>query len=343
MSRNFNPSGPSHPFGRRQVLVTALGLVFTPLAFSQAQAQRPAYLDETWQDPHRQRAVPVRIRWPQGAAPAGGWPVIVYSHGLGGSREGGDTWGAAWANAGFVVLHLQHAGSDSDAVRAVASSFRDRAALRKLGSADQLLARLKDVGFVIDDIARRQATDPAWGSVRASHVGVAGHSFGAHTTLGVGGQSYPGYPGAKDLRIAALIALSPTVPLAGDAQQAFAAVTAPTLCLTGTLDADVVGNGATPDKRAAVFGVLPPGNKAMLLLQDADHMTFGGNNGGGSGRAASILPREPVTVRLQPQHHALVASITADWWRAHLQGDGAAKARLQNPAGLGASDRWQVG
>lgn len=322
---------------RRQLLATTAALLgaTAPMAF----AQTPAYTDETWQDPRRQRAVPVRIRWPQGAAPADGWPVIVYAHGLGGTRQGGDVWGDAWAVAGFVVLHLQHAGSDMDAVRAVASSFRDRAALRSLGSADQLLARLQDVVFALDEIARRKSIDKAWRFVRADAAGLAGHSFGAHTTLGVGGQSYPGHPGIKEPRIAALIALSPTLPANGDARRAFAQITQPTLCITGTRDDDVVGNNATPDKRAAVYAALPQGNKAMLLLKDADHMSFGGV----TGRTAGILAREAVTTQLQPQHHALVARITTDWWRAHLQGDVEAKARLQKPQGLAALDTWQTG
>ena len=131
--------------------------------------------------------------------------------------------------------------------------------------------------------------------------------------------------------------------------QAFAAVKQPTLCITGTRDDDVVGNNATAEKRAAVFGALPQGNKAMLLLKDADHATFSGRSistaidRGGQGRAAGILPREAVTTQLQPQHHALVASISADWWRAHLMGDTGAKARLKKPAGLNAQDIWQMG
>ena len=170
-------------------------------------------------------------------------------------------------------------------------------------------------------------------------MGVAGHSFGAHTTLGAGGQSYPGHPGIREPRIAALIALSPTLPATGDAARAFAAVTRPTLCITGTRDDDVVGNGASPDQRAAVFGALPGGSKAMLLLKDADHMTFGGI----TGRAAGILPRESVTTQLQPQHHALVARISTDWWRAHLMEDAQAKARLHKPMGLAELDTWQTG
>ena len=323
---------------RRMALAATAGFLAT-FAPSLSFAQTPTYADETWQDSRRQRAVPVRIRWPQGAAPAGGWPVVIYSHGLGGSRDGGDVWGHAWAASGLVVVHVQHLGSDFDAVRGVASSFRDRAALRSVGSADQLLARLQDVVFVLDEIARRQTIDKAWRSVRHEAMGMAGHSFGAHTTLGVGGQSYPGNTGVKEPRIAALVALSPTLPARGDAAQAFASVTQPTLCITGTRDDDVVGSGATPDQRAGVFGALPAGNKAMLLLKDADHMTFGGV----TGRAAGILPREAITTQLQPQHHALVARITTDWWRAHLMGDADAKARLQKPQGLAALDTWQTG
>ena len=333
------------PPNRRQALAAALGFVATPMAF----AQTPAYADDTWQDLVRQRTVPVRIRWPQGSAPASGWPVVIYSHGLGGSREGGDVWGSAWAAAGLVVVHLQHAGSDIDAVRGVASSFRDRAALRSVGSADQLLARLQDVVFTLDEMTRRKMVDKAWRDVRLDAVGMAGHSFGAHTTLGAGGQAYPGHPGIKEPRITALIALSPTLPARGDAVQAFAAVKKPTLCITGTRDDDVVGNNATPEKRAAVFGALPQGNKAMLLLKDADHATFGGRSvniatdRGGQGQAAGILPREVLTAQLQPQHHALVATISTDWWRAHLMGDAGVKARLQTPAGLNAQDIWQTG
>jgi predicted dienelactone hydrolase len=226
----------------------------------------------------------------------------------------------------------------------VASSFSDRAALGRLGNAKQLLARLQDVVFALDELARRQGntasgTDKRWSTVRLDAVGVSGHSFGAHTTLGVGGQSYPGFGGIREPRVAALIAFSPTLPAAGGAQKAFAGIVRPTLCVTGTRDDDVLGTGATPDRRAGVFAALPTGSKAQLVLKDADHMTFGGQ----TGDAAGILPREAVTERLQAQHHALVASITTDWWRAYLTGDAAAKARLMQPQGLAAQDTWQTG
>ena len=317
-------------------IALSLGAISSPWAHAQATAP----VDELWQDPERQCDVPVRIRWPSSdlPMPAGRWPLVLFSHGLGGTRAGGEVWGQAWAAAGFVVLHLQHPGSDLDAVRKVASSFSARAALRGVGGAQQLLARLQDVVFVLDEVARRHVRDARWAAVRPDSAGLSGHSFGAHTTLGVGGQSYPGFEGLREGRITALIALSPTLP-AGDAPKALAGIVRPTLCITGTRDGDVVGNGATAGWRAAVFAALPAGRKAQLVLRDADHMTFGGQ----TGRAAGILPREAITQQLQAQHYALVASITTDWWRAHLSGDVTARARLVQPQGLTAQDTWQTG
>ena len=332
------------PVTRRQAVTSSLALSLGAVLSSWSHAEVTAPVDEVWQDSRRQRGVPVRIRWPSDALPkpAGGWPVVLFSHGLGGTRAGGAVWGQAWAAAGFVVVHLQHPGSDLDAARQVASRFSDRAALRGLGSAQQLLARLQDVVFVLDEVARRHASDTRWAAVRPERAGLSGHSFGAHTALGVGGQSYPGFAGMREPRLAALIAFSPTLPAAGDAQKAFAAIVQPTLCITGTRDDDVLGNGATPDKRAGVFAALPAGRRAQLVLSDADHMTFAGQ----TGRVASSLPREAITQQLQAQHHALVASITTDWWQAHLADDvvvkAAAKARLVQPQGLTAQDTWQM-
>jgi predicted dienelactone hydrolase len=335
----MNPSDPAPAqLQRRQALALAFGLAVAPWTHAQSVATE----DETWTDSRRQRDVPVRIRWPANTfpVPAGGHPVVLFSHGLGGTRDGGSVWGEAWVAAGFVVVHLQHPGSDLAAVRAVADSFADRAGLRRAASPQQLLARLQDVRFALDELARRQRAGVGrWATARPDAVGMSGHSFGAHTTLGIAGQSYPGFAGMTEPRLAGFIAFSPSLPVAGDAQQAFARITQPMLCLTGTRDDDVAGTGATPEQRMAVFAALPAGHKAQLVLQDADHMTFGGQNG----HAAEIIPREAITRILQPQHRALVAAITTDWWRGQLMNDAAAKARLARPQGLAVGDVWNTG
>lgn len=307
-----------------------------------AQETRATVVDETWLDAARGREVPVKLRWPDASVHLGQRPVVLFSHGLGGTRDGGAVWGEAWAAAGFVVLHLQHAGSDLAALRKVASTFSDKIALRSVGNAAELVARLRDVGFALDELGRRHAANQGrWGLARPTQVGMSGHSFGAITTLGMAGQRYPKFDGVDEPRLASFIAFSPSMPAAGDARQAFERMTRPMLSVTGTRDGDVAGTGATPERRAAVFAALPtgtvPGKKAHLVLQDADHMTFGGQ----TGRAVEIVPREAMTRELQGAHHALVATITTDWWRATLMDDAAAQNRLRAPASVGAGDRWQ--
>ena len=128
---------------------------------AQAEA-RPSGVteDDTWLDRARQRNVPVRIRWPAETVPMppGGRPVVLFSHGLGGTAAGGERWGQAWCAAGLVVVHLQHPGSDLEAVRRVARSFSDQAGLRRAAGPEQLLARIEDAVFALDEMQRRQAT-----------------------------------------------------------------------------------------------------------------------------------------------------------------------------------------
>jgi predicted dienelactone hydrolase len=323
-----------------------VSLPFIPLATLlalSAQAQtlaQTAVQDQTWRDPARQRDIPVRIRWPTARAGAGGeWPVLLFSHGMGGTLESGSVWGEAWARAGFVVIHLQHPGSDLDAVRGSGSAFTDPSSLRRLGSPQQLLARLKDVGFGLDELARRKAGGEGnWANIRAERVGLSGHSFGAHTTLGMAGQRYPGFDGIAEPRLAAFMAFSPSQPATGNAIRAFERITRPVLCLTGTRDSDVAGTGASPEQRRGVFTVMPAGNKSQLVLQDADHMTFAGQ----TGNAVEIIPRAAVTRELQALHHAAVSSVSTDWWLDHLLDDDSARQRLAKPAGLAAGDVWQT-
>lgn len=314
---------------KRREFLAAVG------AMGAASAVRPALGatvdDALWTDATRRREVPVRVRWPDGppALPSGQRPLVLFSHGLGGSRAGGEVWGDAWAAAGCVVAHLQHHGSDLEAVRA-----NPRAAM----SVAQWRERIDDVRFVLDEVQRRHAAgDGRWAEVRPDRAGMSGHSFGAHTTLAMAGQRGPGWDGVQEPRLAAFIAFSPTLPR-GDARAALAPLTRPLLCLTGTRDADVVGNGATPENRRAVFDALPAGDKAQLVLEDADHMTFGGQ----TERVRGLLGRRPaVVLERQTAHHALVARLTADWWRSYLMDDRAAAARLARPEGLAAGDGWQ--
>lgn len=89
----------------------------------------------------------------------------------------------------------------------------------------------------------------------------------------------------------------------------------------------------------AIFAALPAGAKSQLVLKNADHMTFAGQ----VGAAVEVIPRAAITRELQVSHHAAIAAISADWWRAHLLDDLAARARSARPLMLAAGDVWQTG
>ena len=315
----------------------ALGLAAT---LRPGNAAEP--LDAAWRDAARQRDLPYRLRVPPTSTATSTftpWPLLIYSHGLGGGRDGGSFWGEAWAAAGFAVLHLQHPGSDSNTLRT------GMAALRKAASGEQLAARVADVRFALDEVARlAQAGVAPWHALRLDQVGLAGHSFGAHTTLALAGQRYPMSGSLADARPRAFIAFSPASPPAGglSLQQAFGDITRPLLAVTGSLDGDPFGSYASGDSRAAVYDGLPPGQRGLLWLDGADHMSFGGGRPASVG-AGTMVRRAAVARERQAVHQALVAHVTTLWWQAQLLGDTAARAALAQPQGLGPGDRLQLG
>jgi predicted dienelactone hydrolase len=291
-----------------------------------------------WQDTVRQRSLPLLLRQPAGLGP---WPLVLHSHGLGGNREGGALWGQAWAEAGIAVLHLQHPGSDSDTLR------QGLGALRAAASAEQWAARVADVRFVLDEVARLAgAGAEPWARLRLDAIGLSGHSFGAHTTLAVAGQRFAVPGSGADPRPKAFVALSPAPPRGqgtGEAfseQHAFGAITRPVLLATGSNDGDPFGGFSGGQVRASVFQGLPPGQRALLWLDHADHMTFGG---GTPGRIPGIgrLRRAGRAAELESAHQALLARGTALWWRWRLLGDAEAPA-LMRQLPLAAGDRLDI-
>ena len=291
--------------------------------------------DAVWRDAARDRDVPVRVRMPDGTGRA---PLILFSHGLGGSLDGGTNWAKAWADAGFVVIHLQHPGSDRSiltAARRGGLGGRLRggmradisAALRGAMTGEQLQARVRDVGFVLDQVPLRRSEGAcALTRIDLAHVGMSGHSFGAHTTQALAGQVFPATPaGAADPRIAAFVAFSPSPPRGGADAAAMAKITRPFFSITGTADTSPAVPDVTAADRERPFRAMPPGGKYLLVLKDATHADFSGNAGAG--------PRSRA-----PDPH--VARVTIDattaFWRWALLGDRQAKATLDDPRGIAA-------
>ncbi len=279
---------------------------------------------------HASRQVPVRVYLPATHESA---PVVLFSHGLGGSKENNPYLGEHWAARGYVAVFLQHAGSDERVWKDVPVAGR-MAAMRRAASARNLMLRVKDVGAVLDRLEawNRDPRHTLHGRLDLSHVGMSGHSFGAVTTQAVSGQTSPfGLLGGADSRIRAAVAFSPSAPRAGDPAEAFGKVGVPWMLMTGTKDVSPIGGMDVPS-RLAVFPALPPGHKYELVLDGAEHSAFGER-----ALAGDKAPRNP-------NHHRAILALTSAFWDAYLKGDSAAQAWLDSDgarAVLEPADRWQ--
>lgn len=285
-------------------------------------------IDQVWTDPARKREVPVRIHMPPGPGP---FPVILFSHGLGGSRAGGARWGRVWAENGFISIHLQHAGSDE-------TLWKDKRplagldSLRRAMTVDNGRLRAGDVSFAIDRVlALRSAGDPLLAPADATRIGMSGHSFGARTTITVVSQP-------RDARIRAAIVFSP----AGEASEALnrersGRIEAPFMSVTGTEDRVPLLLGEAeggPQARRVPYGFMPAPDKYLLVLNGADHMFF---NGEPEGRKWSDANREV--------HAPLVERATVAFWKAYLGDDAGARAELTAgaiAAAVGVNGEWSA-
>jgi len=307
---------------------------------------QPAFDDMNWADPARGgRVLPLRLRWPAGDGPCA---LVIHSHGLGGNRAGAAVWGEAWQAAGLAVMHLQHPGSDTDALR-----FGGLSALHRAAGLEQYVQRVTDAHFVLDEIERRRLAGGLWRRVRPDAIGFSGHSFGARLTQALAGEQPPAASRGAAARLAdprpkAFIAFSPGFNERDGLDDAavgrrFGAIARPFLCVTGSQDDAMIVGDATRLARRAVYRGLPPGRKAELVLEGADHMSFGGGSGVPGRAGAALLRRVPGAAALEPRHQRIVAALSTDWWRWHLLADAAAAQRLKLPAGLATDDVWTMG
>ncbi len=291
---------------------------------------RPKIVDLIVKDNKRNRDIPIKAYLPKQSG-----PIVIFSHGLGGNREGNPFMGEHWANRGYVAVFMQHPGSD-DSVWKNTPMLQRMAAMKRAASGQNFMLRTADVPAVVDQLTiwNQDKGSPLFQRMDMQHIGMSGHSFGAVTTQAVSGQSYGGL-GARftDPRIDAAVAFSPDNPNPGRGKETFGNVKIPWLLMTGTKDTAAVGT-ATVESRLDVFPHLPSSiDRFELVLHNAEHSAF-------TDRA---LPGDRET--RNPNHHRAILALSTAFWDTYLRGDRAAKAWLKGSGAKGvleANDKWEV-
>ena len=281
-------------------------------------------------DAARNRVLPLRVYLPESKTPA---PVILFSHGLGGSRDNNPYLGNHWAKRGYLVVFVQHPGSDESVWRDLPPSER-MAAMKGAASLANFLERMKDIPLVIDTLTKWNTEEGTnlKGRLDLRHLGMSGHSFGARTTQAVSGQIFRvGGASFLEKRITAAVMMSPSIPKTGSPSEAFGSITIPCLLMTGTNDAGVIDD-STPEQRQQVFPALSQAPAWEIVFDKAEHSSFGqrmktkGNEESGN------------------RYHKSILALTTAFWDATLRGNSLAKDWLNGNGArtvLEEADHWE--
>jgi predicted dienelactone hydrolase len=158
----------------------------------------------------------VAIWKPAGTAPLGGYPLVLFSHGFTGCDTQSIFLMEALAEAGYFVLAPNHhdavCGSAGRTEAWYPGKLFDKLASTRaeppFGDASQWSEvtyqdRRADFEAILEVVLRDHAFQGT--PLDSQRIGIAGHSLGGYTALGMAGA----WPSWKDRRIKAVLALSP--------------------------------------------------------------------------------------------------------------------------------------
>jgi dienelactone hydrolase len=186
------------------------------------------------------------------AARKGRFPLVIFSHGNGGSRNQNTFWCDYLASHGYIIVSADHTGNARwTIVNGKPALFQ--ASERNNSAKD----RPRDVSFLLDQMIRwdKGADKRFAGRIDTDHAAVTGMSFGSYTAH---------WAADQDGRFKAVIAMSGAPP-------SHTNLTVPSLRMLGTEDRTlgVGGNAAIRDNHAKHIGP-----SFLLELKNGGHYSF---------------------------------------------------------------------
>jgi len=293
-------------------------------------------------DDRRKKDLEITVRFPLAeAGSAATFPLVVFSHGAGGSRAAFTALTTHWASHGYVVVLPTHADSIELRRRHGEDLSRLAASLDSLLTDVKPLDRLADITFVLDALGIIEQQVPALrteagrGRISREHIGMAGHSAGALTTqMAFGVKVRPVLAGSDPAALRSLgnprIAAAILISGQGTTNRMFtdrswSDLEKPMLVITGSRDVAAIGK-ETPASRREPFDKAKPGGKYLLFIEGATHSSYQGR-----GPALALDPSIPTAGELE-MITGVTSSATLAFLDAYLKDDSAARAYLGSDA-----------
>lgn len=296
--------------------------------------------DVTLHDAKRNKDLECRVYFPDSDEKL---PLIVFSHGFGANKTAFAAISQHVAEHGYVIVHPSHDdGLGRGGIRRSADDTAPQQQEQKSGAEknsggrrflggngargslvgmisdpSKIEGRVSDVRYIIDAIGQLCEKVPALKDrIDTARIGVGGHSYGAYTSMLVGGVTVD--LGGQKARSFADPRVRCIMPISGQGtgqqgltESSWANLKLPMLTMTGSRDQGSQGQG--PDWKKEPFKFSPPGDKYLLFIEGANHLSFGGGLGARSSATTDV-----------------VKAVSLAFWDAYLKGDKKARESLNS-------------
>ncbi len=263
-----------------------LAFVFLCVLAVRADAASVTLSEGYFYDANRDRTILYKLYAPEPLESQS--PVVIFSHGLGGSTASAPYLGEALAAHGYIAFFIQHPGSDIEIWKGKTDPEEINQALRHASRHPRVaMDRFKDLPVVLEELEamNQQRGNPLYRMMDLGRIGMAGHSYGGRSVMAAAGEEtdLEGYS-FHEPRIKAAVVLSPNVPDRylgapdADLTAVYKDVTIPVFHITGTKDDHPFSAGGfDPVTRTMPFRNIAAPGQYLLVLGGADHYSFGGS------------------------------------------------------------------
>jgi predicted dienelactone hydrolase len=270
----------------------------------------------------RNKMIPLLIEYPKVDHPC---PVIIFSHGSGSSGNAYANLLQFWASHGYVCIAPTHAESQSlqdPSMQGFRGSMNDASVISSNWG-----DRVRDMTTILEGLNTLQEFYPSLkDKMDVTHVGIAGHAFGAYTAQLVGGATIKLNGNAapqklRDKHVQAVLLFDPQgADQQGLTKDSWKDFDTPLMAVTGNEMAGLRGRGA--DWKLQPFTLSPAGDKYGAIIAGANHFSYSGRLAGQMKADGKPLP--------SGKAYDVVKVLSQAFWDAYLKRDEKAKAYLQS-------------